>query len=486
MTVSPPASTTASAGHWFEKNYVPVLCALLALAAATRVALVLGSPRSFGYVWDLYHEGVVWIYSHGRLPLSEDCLECYQPPLLFMCGVPLYALGASVFKGGAALGLRFLTLFSIACSGVVIFYSYKTLRLLTRSRAYLLLGTALALVFPCLFIDSGGFSNDVLAAALMSAFFYLFCRGRLHPARDRWREAVALGILAGLSALTKYTGLLAVVVAAAVMSPAVLFGRKRLRAARDLALMISFAAAVCGWYYARNIAHDGRLFAISPWGNRNAFVTGTSSLEQNWQRYDFRSLEVKEAVDLYRPGNVGTLNSFPVYDSVFSSLNAQAWTDMSFFSVPSRHGWVLPHHYAEDGADIPMLLHTPASTPREPIYPLKRVIPWLIDLVLRLGMIPTLLALAGFAATVRRRALRPFVAYGGISLAVYVRWFLAQPSWALKTKYMLFLLPVYIVYAMLGLNFVYRRNRRLGHAAAGGLIAALVVSEAYLWMFALG
>jgi hypothetical protein len=180
------------------------------------------------------------------------------------------------------------------------------------------------------------------------------------------------------------------------------------------------------------------------------------------------------------------LTGFPVYDSVFSTLNALAWTDMSFFSVPSRHGWVLPHRYAEDGADVPILLHLPASVPRETIYPPKRVDTRLIDLVLRLGMIPTLLALAGFAATLRRRALRPFVVFSGISLAVYARWFLAQPSWALKTKYLLFLLPVYVVYTMLGLRFVYRRDRRLGHAAAACLIAALLASEAYLWMFALG
>jgi 4-amino-4-deoxy-L-arabinose transferase-like glycosyltransferase len=481
--LEPPSN---SAGRWFETHYFPVLCALLLIGIATRIALFVDMPRPFGYVWDLYHEGVVWIRVHGRLPFSEDCLECYQPPLLFACGAPLYALGASVFNGGAALGLRFLVLFSMACSGVVIFYCYKTLRLLTRSRAFLLLGVALALVFPCLFIDSGGSGNDVLAAALMTAFFYLLCLRQLHPARGRRRETVAMGILAGLSALTKYTGLVAIVVGAAVMSPAILFGRRRLRAARDLAVMIVVAAAVCGWYYARNIAHDGRLFAISPWGNRNAFAGGTSGVARYWKQYDFRSLEVKEVVDLYRPENVGTLNSFPVYDSVFSSLHAQAWTDMSFFSVPSRHGWVLPHHYAEDGADIPMLLHTPASTPREPIYPPKRVIPRLIDLVLRLGMIPTLLALAGFAVTLRRRALRPFVVMSVISSAIYVRWFLAQPSWGLKTKYLLFLLPVYIVYAVLGLRSAYRLDRRLGLAAAVGLIAALAVSEAYLLMFALG
>jgi hypothetical protein len=133
-----------------------------------------------------------------------------------------------------------------------------------------------------------------------------------------------------------------------------------------------------------------------------------------------------------------------------------------------------------------MLIHTPASTPREAIYPPKRVDPWLIGLVLRLGLVPTFLALAGLAATLRRRALRPFAAYVGISSAVYVRWLLGQPSWAIKTKYLLFLLPVYIAYAMLGLRAASRADRRLGYAAGVCLIAALVASEAYLWMFALG
>ena len=159
---------------------------------------------------------------------------------------------------------------------------------------------------------------------------------------------------------------------------------------------------------------------------------------------------------------------------------------MSFFSVPSRHGWKLPLHYGEGGASIPMVAQTPASEPRVPIYPVKKARAWLVDLVLRLGIVPTLLALVGFAATLRRRALRPFVAFSGVSLTVYAWWVLAQPAWALKTKYILFLLPVYVVYTILGLGFVYRLDRRLGHAAAACLVAALLASEAYLWMFALG
>ena len=470
---------------WFEKRYRVVLCGLVVLAAVTRAALVVGSPRPFGYVWDLYHESVVWTFVHGRLPLPNDCGECYHPPFFLACGVPLYALGAFASDGGAVTGLRLLSLFSMACAGIVVYYCHRTLGLLRPSRGTLLLGTALALVFPCLFIASYCVENDVLLAALMSAFFYQLCRAHLHPARSGLRGPFLMGLLAGLSALTKYSGFLTLLAAGVALSPRVLFGRRRLRTARDLAIVALVAASVCGWHYVRNIRLLGKPFLGPPWAP-GVFDVGAVKVALNRPRYDFHSFKIKAVVDLYRPGKDGPLNDFPVYDSVFTTLHALAWTDMSFFSVPSRHGWTLPAGYAEGGANMPMVVDTPASAPRVPIYPAKRVRLWLVDLVLRLGVVPTLLALLGFGAVLRRRAMQPFIVFSVISLAVYGWWFLAQPAWALKTKYILFLLPAYIAYTILGLNSIYRMDRRLGHAAAACLIASLIASEAYLWMFALG
>lgn len=485
MTGVRSASTTSSLGRWFEKRYLPVLFGLVALAAVTRAALVAGSPRPYGYAWDFYHEGVVWAYDHGRLPSPNDCWECYNPPFFFMCGVPLYALGTFAAKGDAAGGLRVLSLLSMVCAGFIIYFCRQTLRLLRPSRGILLLGTSLALVFPCLFISSYGAENDMLLAALMTAFFYRLCLYHLRPGRGSWREPAVMGVLAGLSALTKYPGLLTVITAALVMSPRLVSGRRRRRTARDLMVVVSVAGAVCGWHYARNMRTAGKAF-LGPPGYRDIFAVGTANVSPNWRRYDFHSFRIREVVDLYRPGNVGTLNDFPVYASVFSTLHALAWTDMSFFSVPSRHGWRLPLHYGEGGGKIQLVAQTPASQMRVPPYPLKQVYPWLVDLVLRLGIFPSLLALLGFLATLRRRALRPFAVFSGVSLAAYAGWFLAQPAWALKTKYLLFLLSVYVVYAVMGMQTVYRLDRRLGHAAAACLIAALLAAEAYLVMFALG
>lgn len=466
------------------RRHLPAFYGLLIVAALTRAVLVVNSPRSYGYVWDLYHEGVVLAYENGRLPFPNECWECYHPPLFIMCGVPLYALGTALSKGDAVGGLRFLSFLSMICAGFVIYFCRQTLRLFRPSSGILLLGTALALVFPCLFISSYGAENDILLAALMSGFFYVLCKYHLRPARSGRREAVLMGILAGLSALTKYPGLLTLIAAAIVISPRLISAR-RLRTARDLVIIISIAFVICGWHYARNMRTAHRPF-LGPPGYPEVFATDVGKVRQNWKRYDFRSFKFKEVVDLFRSDKAATLNDSPVYNSVFTTLHALAWTDMSFFSVPSRHGWRLPLGYGEGRGKLQLVAQTPASQTRVSPYPSKSTHLWLVDLALRLGVFPSILALVGFMATFRRRAMRPFIVFGGVSLAMYAWWFLAQPAWALKTKYILFLLPVYVVYAALGLRTAYHLDRRFGHAAVACMIVTLLVSEAYILMFALG
>lgn len=474
--------TTFSAGRWLEENYRLVLLVLVAVAVVTRVALVVFAPRPFGYVWDLYHEGVLQLYDHGRLPSPRDCWECYPPPLYFVVGVPFYALGKLLAGGAAAGGLRALALFSMVCAAFVVYYCDRTLRLLKAPKGFLLAATALALVLPCLFIGSYAAESDILLTALMGAFFYRLCRYHLKPGRSSWRDPLILGVLAGLCGLTKYSGLLALAATAAVMSLRLLRGPRRPRAARDLFISLVAAVAVCGWHYAGNWRAAHKFFLAPPWlSNLNA----ANSVLANFSRYDFSSFKIQEVVDLYRPERPGALDEFPVYKSVFSSLHALAWTDMTFFSLPVRQPWRLPLNYGEGGI-LPMVIDTPARAIRVAAYPGKRVKLWLIDLILRAGLVPTVLALVGLLATLRRRALEPFHLYTGISLAAYFWWLLGQDSWAIKTKYVLFLLPAYIVYMVLGLRASFRLDRRLGLAAVVCLLAALLVSEAYLWMFALG
>lgn len=459
------------------------LAALVATAAASRLALAASSPRPFGYAWDLYHEGVLWAATHGRLPVATDCGECYHPPLYFACGAPLYAAGAAL--GGAAAGLKALAWFSTACAAVAAWFSVRVVRPLVRDRDLRLTATALVLVLPCLFVASFGAENDALLTALAAAFLFYLHRLHRHPARSGGRDAVLIGALAGLCALTKYSGLIAIPAALAVLAPGLLRPRRRARTARDLALVAVVAAVVCGWHYAGNLRRQRKALLGPPW-DPGVFALDAAKFARNRGRYDFSSFHLGEVDALWDASKVGTLDSFPVYREVFTTLHALAWTDMSFFSVPDRHGWRLPVGYASGPETPTMIATTPANAPREAAYPLKTGQRGVAALVLRLGLVPSLLALAGLAATRARRATRPLVVYSAMSLAAYAGWLLLQPAWALKTKYILFLLPAYAAHSALGLSAAFRLDRRLGRAALALFVAALVAAEAYCWAFALG
>lgn len=146
----------------------------------------------------------------------------------------------------------------------------------------------------------------------------------------------------------------------------------------------------------------------------------------------------------------------PVYNSVLTSLQAQAWTDMSFFSVRSRHG-----------------------DPSQP-YPDKAVPKPLVAMILVLGLVPTLLSGIGLISTLDRKAFRACTILVLLTAITYTLWFAGQEIWALKTKYLLYLMPPYTVYFVIGLRVVRRwRPALLAHAALLGLLLLLVVAHVY-------
>ncbi len=452
---------------------------VLALAVAPRLALGLRAPRPFGYAWDLYHEGVVTVCAQGRLPRPSDCWECYPPPLYFVSGAPLYALGRRLDGGRASGGLALLAWASMLLAGLTVYFCDRSVRLLRPSALERALALAFAAFLPCLFMGSYAAEADGLLTALMSAFFYLLLRRRLHPGAKTASGAAGLGILAGLAALTKYSGLVALPALACEELPSIARGPRR---ARDLLLALAAALAVCGWHYAGNLSRYGKPF-LSPPLLRNPYARG--NFGQRLSRYDFRHLSVEPVVSLYGdPAHRATID-YPVAREVWSSLHAQLWTDMVFFSRPEHQPWVLPQGYAQ-GSELTPVILTPAETPREAAYPRKRVFRPILELVLRLGFVPEALILLGMVATARRRATRPLWAWTLATAAAYGWWLIGQDPWGIKAKYALFLLPAACVWLILGLRAAARVDRRLGAVAAWALAAALAAAQAYIWMFALG
>ena len=447
-----------STTQWFRAHERTWLIIVLLIAAVLRALLVAMSPTSFGYVWDFYHDGVRILWQTGHLPASTDCWQCYHPPFFYIAGLPLYALGRSTASDSAtsdAHGLRWLAGLALVSSAVTIYYGYRLLRLFRCRGISLILGVTLLASLPVLFMSSYGAEADIVVTAILSAFIYYFARD--FTGSGSVPAAIRLGLLAGLGASTKYSGLAALVSAVIFFGFRIAFGPRRMLAARNATIVVVLCVGVGAWKYIDNYRHYGTAF----YANGSA-QQGFSFSHAAHHQYEFTTLRIPELMHVFGPRSIrGALTDLPVYDSVFTTLHALAWSDMSFFSEPDRHG-----------------------DPSHP-YPRKRISSGLIDAVLVLGFVPELLAAVGFVVTIRRRAFRPLAIMSLVGVSAYVWWFSSQEAWGLKTKYLLFLVGPFVVYTVSGLAYVWQRAPRLGAVAAVLTALLLAATNLYLLAFAI-
>jgi hypothetical protein len=452
-------TTSGAMLRWLDRHARACVLGLASAAVALRAILVAFSPWSFGYVWDLYHEVLQHLYLSGRLPASTDCWECWQPPLLFLVSWPLYAIGKAVYPVSPwpdDYALRFAGLIPVAAGFACLVYTDKLLRLMGQRGAWRVLGVGLAAAFPCLFFSTYAFEPDILIAALVIAFLYYLTRWHLRPNAATTADIVRLGVLAGLAAETKYNGVCAVVVGGIVLA----LGAFRARAWRSAGLFLLVALSIGSWKYVDNVRRHGHAFFAN-----GPAVTGFRLSDRLWNTQDeFTTFRLGALLELTRPdAPPGMLTDLPVYRSVWTTLHGLAWGDMGFFTNPTRHGT------------------------RYPFYRDRHVAPWLASSVLVLGVMPGLLAVGGFLLTLRRRSYLPIAIMSVVGWMLYLQYALSQQIWGLKTKYLLFLLPAYVLYAVIGLRWV--RAALPGWISAtivSSTIALMVLAHLYLLSFALG
>jgi 4-amino-4-deoxy-L-arabinose transferase-like glycosyltransferase len=437
---------------------------LLIAAAALHCAVVFGCPRSFGYIYDFYPVAVAYVYDHHALPPPDACWICAHPPLFWILGTPFYAAGMWLSGGSRALAERALCLLPLLCDAWVVLSCYQLLRLYRRRGLGLWVGMALCALLPCLAISACAPESDVLLTALMTAGLVRACRVHLAE-RIQLRQALALGALSGLALLTKYSGVLLLFFVVAVYA-ARAWRTRALPALRHACLAVCSAALLCGAQYGYNLFSQHELLVANGSARSGFAVLDVSERIKNLAHYDFASVRIRDAVALFDTQTPGTLDEQPVYASVWTSLHAMAWTDMSIFSVHSRHG-----------------------DPSLP-YPDKRIPRALVAWLLTFGLLPSALMLLGVWQGWCEPSRWPLTIHAAASLAVYAWWFLAQDSWALKTKYILFLLPVYALFASDGLERVLHLPGRAGAlvalAALTGLAGLFACAAGYIAVFALG
>lgn len=443
---------------WIDRHPAACLIVLMTVAGAWRVLLVAGSPAPFGYVYDPYYEPVEMLYRTGSLPESTACWQCYHPPLFYLAGLPFFAAGMWLFGHDATRALSILSLLAMVSAAIGVFYGYRLLRLFRLRGLELVLGASILVGLPLSFVSSYGPEADILSTAILMAFLYYLTRYHTHFGHATLGQAIVLGALAGLAMATKYSGLIAILVAGGVLASHL--GRQPWRVIQHGAIVLAVSLAIGSWKYIENAAVRGTVL----YANGSAQEGFRPAPRQRyWDQYDFLSFELADLLALsHRDAPAGNLTYLPVYRSVWTTLHGMAWSDMSFFSNPTRGGI-------------------------DRVYVWRGVPFWLTSGVLVLGLVPNLLALGGALATLRRRALLPLPLTSVTTFGLYIYWFTAQETWALKTKYILFLLPVYALYAIFGLRWLRRWATPAVHAAAVWLLVCLVVlCHAYLYMFAVG
>lgn len=211
------------------------------------------------------------ILEQGRLPLADEGWEMYQPPLYYLLAAGLLRLTGHATVDASALpvlhGLGWLAGL-LQCGALL-----AGLRLLFADRLRpVLAGLCLAAFLPMQLYIFQYVSNEGLHAALSTLALSLTLR-ILKREDSSARSHLALGAVLGLAMLTKFSALITLAVAAAVLAGRLAAGRVRAPRvwARTLGSLALGLLLVCGWHYARVTARFGRPL-VGNWDAASGFA----------------------------------------------------------------------------------------------------------------------------------------------------------------------------------------------------------------------
>jgi len=417
----------------------------IGLSVGVRLWNAFEGPLMWGYdAWG-HVAYVLFLDLYGGVPWADQGWSYFHPPLHYALGWLLTGFGSGevLMRGLSLLGSAMSLGTAVVASGVI--------RHLHPDRpGFALIGFTVLALLPAQLFMSPMPGNEMTLTFLVAAAVGVFavCGPKPRPAID-----VSVGVLIGLALLTKFSGLLALLVILAALGVQGLLRRSEPGAIRSLlrrALVIAaLSLAMAAPYYARNVAAFGTPFQLSRDFPLVAEVErGQPPGSRSWTDYFRWSSRTFSKPDPRSPA---------LLHAVWSSVYLNVWADV----------------YRE--SDV-------AATPEQ-----KRREQRSFRTMALLGLLPTLLFLAGGGLAVgdvvvgrRRDAYLPLLLLAGASGMAFVAFSWRVPQWsALKSAYLMGLSLPFPVFVIRALAFVEQRAPALPRALLPALLCGTAVWSGY-------
>ena len=427
-----------SAFHYIKGKYL----LLFLIAVMLHVLLAVFAPDPNGYVWDFYSEAIQYTYQHGKLPNADTCWVCYHPPLLPILGSSIFYI-VDLFHG-----TREMQLFTVACflnisSLLFSIYSFAIYKKYQKNSQLDLILWAFVLFLPVSFIASFSVEADLLVATFIVMSLYYF--SAFLDSNDILNLCFTALFIA-LATLTKYTGLILALFYGLVLGIRYIKGLEKHKL-KQLMVYCIIVFTIGSYPYLKNYIISGTpIIGNKAWSNNKGYYD-----------YNFHDFSIPKIIEVFTDSRPIKLKHYQQFNSeVLNSLYGQLWTDFSFFTIAYRHG----QHEVKF------------------IYKGKYMPEILLWAILISGLIPTCLGIAGFILMIFQSDKYLLICIGMISLGIYVHWFMGHNYWMLKSKYLLYLVPIWLI-------SISQANRLINPVILQGLLLPCVVfSSIYCFFFA--
>ena len=389
----------------FIKGYYLLL---FLAAAALHLLLALFAPDPNGYVWDFYSESILYTYEHGQLPSAQMCWVCYHPPLLPIIGNLIFHF-VDLFKGSTTMQLFTVASLLNCVSLFFVVYTFAIYRKFRRFHQLDLILWALVLFLPLRFITSFSIEADMLVATLIVISLYYFVN---FLEKSNSTQLYLTAGFAALAALAKYTGLIFVMFYSLVLIIQLIRTTNRV-SLKQLLIFSILVFTIGSFPYIKNLTDSGTLIVGNKaWNNDNSYT------------YNYKDFSIPRIIEVFTDTRPIKLKHYYQYNSeVLNSLYGQLWTDFSFFTIPYRHG-----QYEVDFIYQGKFMPTP-----------------LLWAILISGLIPVSIGIVGFGLMLLQSDKWILLSIAFVSLGLYAHWITGHNYWMLKSKYLLYLLPIWLI-----------------------------------------